>query len=396
MSVEQNWAQKLCQDPSKYVLKCDGTKIIPENKWGFLGLRAVARFFARNIFRSGAYDLENVLNSIAQNCPDTITTLGNEQKTKLNDIIGIWKAKRIENLQKTNFFNKKPSENSASKIQKLETHFEAFANLAKSSQSGAMSPEVPAFSVEQAQAELAGKKDFHELDQTVVLAYGLHEKPFVEGAYAEPVKFAKNSTFQSNCKKAVKLYQQAVKVGHPVAMAFLGRMYYLGWGVNKDNNEAKKLSYATLDTEDLREPLTLLTDGALEMNVEDHKKVAAQTIKDLVAQDILKDEASSFFQEAQSLKLTDPKKVIIFLEKAAYLGHPEAMLELGKKCSLGAYVPLDLQKAEYWLEKASKTENWIVPLDPEKQASLVADATKQLGDCRELWAEFKKGQQFMT
>jgi hypothetical protein len=104
MAIDQSWIKTFTAHPSNYVLKCEENKIVPKDKWGVLGYKALFRFISRHcrfISRhfGGSqedYSLNKILATINQTYADALKNLSKEEKTILTNTIGKWVDKRIQ------------------------------------------------------------------------------------------------------------------------------------------------------------------------------------------------------------------------------------------------------------------------------------------------------------
>jgi TPR repeat protein len=152
-----------------------------------------------------------------------------------------------------------------------------------------------------------------------------------------------------NFQQALVLYEKLAGLGDPLAFAAVGRFYWLGLGVQK--NDFMALAH-TIKAADFgqTQALSSLTQIALS---EPHRITQAFLLKAANAGDLEAQYALGRHCELAAKPGNDYTTTIYWYRSAAQQGHPSAQCSLGSIYSGGSLVPKDMKQALEWFGKAA-------------------------------------------
>ncbi len=161
-------------------------------------------------------------------------------------------------------------------------------------------------------------------------------------------------------EKAFYWFSKGESLGHPKSAARLGNLYEFGQFVTQDLEKAKKLYEKALELREYRAAYRLGLMYSFGKAVKVDKEKAFYYFK-LTAEKT--QSASAFFNLGACYQNGDgiQKDITTAFEhflKAANLGHSSAMFSVGYMLEIGSGVPVDMEKAISWLEKANNPKSY--------------------------------------
>ena len=180
-----------------------------------------------------------------------------------------------------------------------------------------------------------------------------------EAEFAEAEKLIRNG----DNKDAVEKLKEAVAKGHPEAVFRLGQMNEQGKGrwFSSDTDALacyQKAAEAPLNHAKAQYQVGLFYEkgrGGLDRDIrtamEWYKKSAAQKNPDALFR------IGMAYKDGDGNEPVDYARMIQFFTEAARAGHPDAQYQLGYSYENGIGVPINVEKAKYWYEKAAEQGN---------------------------------------
>ncbi len=169
--------------------------------------------------------------------------------------------------------------------------------------------------------------------------------------WLKAIELLDSNPTESELKKIVELVQDAVADNHGGAYFTLSFLYNEGYGVEQDKNKSYELLCKSLELGYERAKLMLARLYVEGEVVEKDLAKAERYLRELAEKDD-KDACSCIANYYFNNVFTDSsrKEGLAFLEKAAKLGHPNSMGQLGE--ILGNYCRDE--ESNYWFEKAKE------------------------------------------
>lgn len=169
--------------------------------------------------------------------------------------------------------------------------------------------------------------------------------------WLKAIELLDSNPTESELKKIVELVQDAVADNHGGAYFTLSFLYSEGYGVEQDKNKSYELLCKSLELGYERAKLMLARLYVEGEVVEKDLAKAERYLRELAEKDD-KDACSCIANYYFNNVFTDSsrKEGLAFLEKAAKLGHPNSMGQLGE--ILGNYCRDE--ESNYWFEKAKE------------------------------------------